>query len=225
MAAVVADRARPSPPTGVECRVYERFPCGLETSCQPVAARGDKDISWQARIRDISVGGVGLLLERRFERGTGLAVEIPATDSRAGDTLLVRVVHATRFPEGQWLLGCVLISPLSEEELETLLRISGAAQEPDRPHKTAVVQEVTWEGWLPGGRVGARMVRRLFLTGSWPLKPGTRLNVWVGEKTARRTARVEINQCYSAGGGWTVNYRFLEKPSRELLRWFGFAQR
>src|SRR5271166_2079984 len=68
----------PKPPRGVELRVWERFSCGLETSCQPLAARGDNDVCWSVRIKDVSAGGMGLVLTRRFERGTSLAIEIPA---------------------------------------------------------------------------------------------------------------------------------------------------
>lgn len=219
----VLDRAQSPKPSGVECRVYERLNCGLETSCQPVAARGDADATWQAKVRDVSVGGLGLVLKRRFERGAGLAIEIPATASRPGDTLLVKVVHTTRLPDGEWLLGCALVSQLSEDELKALVGLGQAAPPPAEPAR-AVVPEVTWEGWTDDGKVGARVVRRLHLTGAWPLQPGTRLNVWVGEKSARTAVQVEVNQCYQAGGRWTVNYRFVEPPSPELLRWFGFAQ-
>src|ERR1043165_2571735 len=70
---------KPAPARRVECRVRERRPCGLKTSCQPIAARGDKDVMWPATIRDISVASIGLVLGRRFEPGAGLAIEVPGT--------------------------------------------------------------------------------------------------------------------------------------------------
>ena len=51
----------PAPPRGADCRVYERYPCDLETACQPPAARADRSLRWSARIRDISLGGIGLI--------------------------------------------------------------------------------------------------------------------------------------------------------------------
>src|SRR6516225_2385721 len=80
-------------PRGSECRVYERFPVDLQASCQPIAARSDRDIVWPATVRDVSEGGVGLVLKRRFERGAGLAIELPGSDDRPAETLLAKVVH------------------------------------------------------------------------------------------------------------------------------------
>src|SRR5215212_11960327 len=51
-------------PTGSECRVYTRHPCGLPSSCQPAATFGKDDLKWSATIDDISIGGVGLILNR-----------------------------------------------------------------------------------------------------------------------------------------------------------------
>src|SRR5438128_11861643 len=99
-----------------ECRVYERFPSELATQCQPLAARSDNDINWPATLRNISAGGIGLLLQRRFEPRTGLAVELPDLDgSRV--TVFVRVIHATPQGKGAWLLGCSFVTPLTDERL------------------------------------------------------------------------------------------------------------
>src|SRR5437667_7954790 len=67
------DVSAPAKYPSLECRVWERFPCGLQTTCQPIAARGQDELSWSAHIRDLSVGGVGVVLKRRFERGAALA--------------------------------------------------------------------------------------------------------------------------------------------------------
>src|SRR5690349_18086621 len=106
---------------GVECRVFVRHECDLPTLCQPVAARGPDEPQWQARIRDISSGGFGLEVVRRFERGTGLAVEIPEEGDYHGDTLLARVVHVKSRPEGGWLLGCAFVSALSDDTVRRLV--------------------------------------------------------------------------------------------------------
>src|SRR4051794_12690677 len=99
---------------GAECRFWERFPCNLETTCQPVAARHDGDPTWSATIQDVSAGGVGLIVTRRFERGTGLSVEIPARGDEPANVLLARVTHVGALPDRKWLLGCAFISELSE---------------------------------------------------------------------------------------------------------------
>jgi hypothetical protein len=103
----------------LSCRVFERYPSELPTQCQPLAARGDDEIVWQATVNNISAGGIGLLLQRRFEPGTGLAIELPDADFTY--TVFVRVIHALAQPNGRWLLGCSFVTPLSEERLNALL--------------------------------------------------------------------------------------------------------
>src|SRR5262249_48166684 len=93
----------------IECRVRPRHSCDLEASCQPAAARSDDDLHWPGTIRDISTAGVGLVLKRRFEPGAGVAIELPASGDCPEQTLLARVRHATRLPDGRWLLGCAFI--------------------------------------------------------------------------------------------------------------------
>src|SRR5262249_55281050 len=104
-----------------ECRVYERLECELASSCQPATAFGHEEPRWTAKIRDISQGGVRLLLRRRYERGTGLAIDLPGAPGKEPSTVLVKVVHVRSEGGGSWSLGCKFISPLSEEELQLLL--------------------------------------------------------------------------------------------------------
>src|SRR5438270_13989759 len=58
----------------IERRVWPRYACDMPAECQPVAARANSDVSWPTKIRNISVGGVGLVKERRLEPGAGLAL-------------------------------------------------------------------------------------------------------------------------------------------------------
>ena len=56
-------------------------------------------------VRDISTGGLCLVLGRRFEPGAGLAIEVP--DAEGGSsTLLAKVVHVRTDGAGSWALGC-----------------------------------------------------------------------------------------------------------------------
>src|SRR5438132_969821 len=117
-------QASPAPFTR-ECRVYERYPSDLATQCQPLAARGENDMKWQATVRDISLGGMGLILQRRFEPRTGLAIELPDSDDSLF-TVFVRVVHATAQAGGRWLLGgqwfvdCTFVVPPSTDLIKSL---------------------------------------------------------------------------------------------------------
>lgn len=103
-----------------ERRAWVRYPCQLETSCQPVVAADAT--TWAGKLLDLSEGGVGVVLSRRFEAGTLLAIEIPEKDGGGGTrSLVARVVRVTRYPAGDWLLGCSFVRPLSDEDVKALL--------------------------------------------------------------------------------------------------------
>jgi hypothetical protein len=63
---------------------------------------------------------VGLVLDRRFEPGTLLIIELSEKAKGRVRALGVRVVHATQ-RETRWIIGCKFVSPLNEEELQTLV--------------------------------------------------------------------------------------------------------
>ncbi|MCS6851805.1 MAG: PilZ domain-containing protein [Gemmataceae bacterium] len=90
----------------------------LEASCHPIATT--RDDPWPAQVRDLSPRGIGLLLKRRFEPGTLLAVELQSLSQSYSRTLVARVVHAKAQSSGDWMIGCMLASRLDEDELEAL---------------------------------------------------------------------------------------------------------
>ncbi len=259
-AATLAPERAAGLPRGAECRVYERFTCGLTTTCQPVAARSDHDITWPATIRDVSEGGLGIVLARRFERGAGLAVEVPGNADRSPETLLAKVVHTTRLPDNRWLLGCAFISRLSEDEVRLVVELAEslraaaarakeapevpAAQasqprpaaptakpsqpEPNLPIEqsgaTPVMTDLWFEGLAHDGQTVRVPVRRLFLTGAWPLPVGTTLRLWAGDRQTNPAGiLVKVIECREDGDGWTVKYRPVQPVSADVLRKLGFS--
>jgi hypothetical protein len=98
-----------------ERRAFPRYPVDWDVVCKALA--GGRADAWQARLRDVSAGGLGVVMERRFERGTTLTVQVQNAGSDAPRTLIARVMHATRLPEGEWLLGLSLLRQLSEDQL------------------------------------------------------------------------------------------------------------
>jgi PilZ domain len=213
-----------------ECRVYERYPSDLATHCQPLAARSDNDMKWSAIVHDISAGGIGLLLQRRFEPRTGLAIELP--DAGNTDyTVFVRVVHARAQPDGRWLLGCQFVSPLSEERLHALRQAATKkVPSPARlapPAKPAangalpvtIVAGVHFRAKLPDGSVLSRSVTRLHVTGDWPMPAGRIISVWLG-KGPKNGAAVEmkVNDCHQEGDQWLVDCTFVGPPPTDLVR-------
>jgi len=101
-----------------ERRASVRYRSDVKGSCQTLSVR--RETSWEAIVRDISPDGVGLLLGRRFEPGVLLAIELTAAGDDQTRLLLARVAHATARPEGGWLIGCTLLSPLSDDEVQQL---------------------------------------------------------------------------------------------------------
>jgi hypothetical protein len=100
-------------------RAWVRYPCELESACQPLA--GARGLQWPGKIRNVSAGGIAVRLARRFEAGTVLAVDVQGQGDAIMQTLLARVVHVSLQDDGSWLLGCAFKNPLSEEDLKALL--------------------------------------------------------------------------------------------------------
>ncbi len=103
-------------PAALDRRAWVRFSCDLEVACVP--ASEDPDILWPARVINISCGGIGLLLSRRFEPGTLLQVELQIPKKGFSRPLLVQVMHVTGHDYGGYLVGCAFTNPLSEDEVK-----------------------------------------------------------------------------------------------------------
>jgi hypothetical protein len=115
----------------------------LPTTCQPASVSEANEMRWNATICDISQGGARLRLERRFEKGTGLAVELPGDLHRESAIVFVKVVHLRREDDGAWSLGCKFVSELSEDELQRLLtsthHVLSSAQK--KPHDEVALDD------------------------------------------------------------------------------------
>lgn len=101
-------------------RAQVRYPCELDGSCSPITA--DRATLWTGKIRDISRGGIGVVLSRRFELGTLLNIEIQEPDGTSSGTVLARVVHVTPHSSGGWVIGCCFTNELDEDEVKSLVR-------------------------------------------------------------------------------------------------------
>lgn len=101
-----------------ERRVWIRHPTDLETQIH-LAGRSDPD-RFVARVGDISRGGIHLLVNRVFQPGDLLSVELPVPVEQGSDTVLACVVRVTPRGPGEWSLGCVFSCELEQAELESL---------------------------------------------------------------------------------------------------------
>jgi hypothetical protein len=152
----------------------------------------------------VSAGGLCLVLNRRFERGAGLAIELPGTDPESPSTLLARVMNVRADGPGAWVLGCAFVSPLSDEELQALTRAPEASD-----FKLPFVADVHFRGRLPDGRIVERRIRRLNPNGSWPLTPGRQIGLHFHDASGGTTVRVRVDACRSAAGRWVLECTFV----------------
>lgn len=120
----MADRPAPAPadepePSGIERRASTRYPCNLATSCRLAASvKGD---TVPARVRNISAGGVSLVLGHEFTSGALIALELRNTGRNFARTLQVRVIYCIEHPSGDWILGGAFVSPLTDDEVKAFL--------------------------------------------------------------------------------------------------------
>jgi hypothetical protein len=67
----------------------------------------------------LSRHGIGAIVTRPVAVGTFLTVQLRGTHGIMDSP--VQVIHATRHEQAEWMLGCQLVRPLSDDELESLL--------------------------------------------------------------------------------------------------------
>jgi len=103
--------------SGGERRAGVRYACGLEAVCQ-VGPPGQV-LRTTARIVDISVGGIGLILKERFKEGTQIMVRLLTT--ALARPLPVKVVHVVEIAPHFYLLGGAFTTPFSVNELNQLV--------------------------------------------------------------------------------------------------------
>ena len=191
-----------APISTIDCRVYERQSCEVPTTCQPASAREMKELRWGATIVDISQGGLRMILQRRFERGTALAVELPGDGKRESSIVFVKVVHIKGQPDGTWSLGCKFVSDLGDDEVERLVTAEeyvlasaqkDEAQEEETPNADAEPDEedlpansserirsltnVNVEVETEEGSRRHFFIKRLDVEKCWPMTAGTTLRI------------------------------------------------
>jgi hypothetical protein len=105
-------------------RTWVRYSLGVGgvSGIDPAVQSGSDLETWPAVIRDLSGGGAGLLLARRFEPGTDLVVEIGDGLTEPAHRLQARVVRVQPERTGHWVHGCAFDHPLTEQAVAALIR-------------------------------------------------------------------------------------------------------
>ena|SRR5437016_3889811 len=101
-----------------ERRASERFPVSADAVCEFVSPVVE-DFG-PARIKDLSMDGLGILLTRRVEPGTLLTITLANRARHFAKTVLVRVIHATPF-SSSCLVGGTFTVPLTYQEMTALV--------------------------------------------------------------------------------------------------------
>jgi hypothetical protein len=109
----------PAPPPAIERRARVRFRSDRPNAGRAFIANSFR--SMQARVLDVSLIGVGLLVPEPLELGTRLDVEFEG-HATGPFAMFVEVINVTPQPEGGWRCGCDLIWKISEEELRLMLK-------------------------------------------------------------------------------------------------------
>jgi hypothetical protein len=110
--------ATPGKLPAVERRAWVRYPRKLVTMWQLL---GVGEEHWTAEVQDLSLNGVGLVINRSFPPATVLTVRLRNSTCTYERSALVRVQHCTAHPDGDWLVGCTFVVKISADELHQLL--------------------------------------------------------------------------------------------------------
>jgi hypothetical protein len=198
-------------PGTIDCRVYERLDCELPSCCQPASTFTTKEARWSATIRNISLGGANVNLRRRFEPGTGLAIELPGSGGGEPYTVLARVVHVRAQPDGSWALGCKFVSELGEDEVQRLLPSKAAGE------RSQTISNVLCQLEVRPGAVFSYQIKNLHVPASWPLSPGKIVTLRGKAQGGRWALKLKIKACNRQGEDWAIRCRLLTAPSAENL--------
>lgn len=103
----------------VDRRINVRYPRGkAATSCLITDAQGNL---WPAEVRDISMGGMSMVLLRPVERGAVLNIELANKLLRFNRRVQLRALHIRPHPEGGWIIGGAFSRKLTASELQALV--------------------------------------------------------------------------------------------------------
>jgi hypothetical protein len=121
-----------APEESAERRVHTRHACRLGSLCKPVG-RHQTGKPWKGWIEDVSIEGLKLTLNRRFEPGALLVVEVDVTKeelvqvfhSAISRFFLAKVVRVVPRKDGKWTLACLLVKKFNDEDLDHFIEFNG----------------------------------------------------------------------------------------------------
>ncbi len=110
-----------------ECRIHERRPVTVLTTCKPNFGGQTTTVT----VKNLSRGGIGLLTSKECEVGSMLLVQI------RNAIKMVSVAHVR--PDGnQWYVGCRFLGRLTDSDFATLLGPEDDLRKSEREQLTVV---------------------------------------------------------------------------------------
>src|SRR5258707_8722202 len=98
-----------------ERRVWVRHPSIARITVQTKVDGTDGRVS--ARVRNVSRGGVNLIVKQGFAAGEMISVDVPGSTPEQASSVLACIVHVTALPDGLFALGCAFSERLDEDDL------------------------------------------------------------------------------------------------------------
>jgi hypothetical protein len=114
----VRESTPPSSPPEGERRAAARQSSSLRIACYP-AGSGLLERR-MVRIRNVSRTGIGLIVDRHWQPGIAVILELPAEEGVR--SARARIVHSTSQPGGTFLVGCTFEKELTDAEVQALAR-------------------------------------------------------------------------------------------------------
>ncbi|HEV3256512.1 MAG TPA: PilZ domain-containing protein [Gemmataceae bacterium] len=98
-------------------RRWQRRPAG---KVQAERIPDDDSTPWQVVVRNISQGGIRLVLGNELATGTALSLRL-SRPGRASVLISARVVYVLEKPPGNFITGCAFEQPLRDDQFRRLM--------------------------------------------------------------------------------------------------------
>jgi c-di-GMP-binding flagellar brake protein YcgR len=102
-----------------ERRQSLRYNSDLMVSYCAFAEGATDNVAGQARLRDVSGGGINLVVDREFKPGELLSIQLPDNGKESATSVLACVVHVNAQGKQEWSVGCTFSGELSREDLQS----------------------------------------------------------------------------------------------------------
>ncbi|HEV3204649.1 MAG TPA: PilZ domain-containing protein [Gemmataceae bacterium] len=115
----VVGNANSQPTPAIERRRALRYGCNLEVFSKLIA-QVDGD-TWPAKVRNISVTGISLIVGHRLDLETLVNVELYNKSRKFLCQVPLRILYVLEKQDGNFIIGAAFTRELSQEELQGLL--------------------------------------------------------------------------------------------------------